>query len=105
MALQYLGSISPTYLRTAFACTDPKSVKRLTTLLSFLRFWAPLGDEIEPWTHALIKNWLMKLATFSCFDSTEKDESRQKSTVKHRFMTRKLDIFKPLRIYFLKAAL
>jgi len=35
------GSISPTYLRTAFAPTDPKSVKRLMTLLFFLRFWAP----------------------------------------------------------------
>jgi len=47
----FLGSISPTYLRTALARTDPKSVKKIddATLLSFLRFWAPLYvDEIEP---------------------------------------------------------
>jgi hypothetical protein len=44
-----LGSISSTCLRAAFACADSRSIKRLTTLLSFLRFWAQRVDEIEPW--------------------------------------------------------
>jgi len=40
-SLPHQVTISPTYLRSAFMLVDPKSVKRLTTWLSFLRFWAP----------------------------------------------------------------
>jgi len=48
--MKFLGSISPTYLRTALARTDPKSVKKIDYFTVFLRFWAPCAyvDEIVP---------------------------------------------------------
>jgi len=44
-------SISLTCLRAAFMCADPKSVKRLTTWLSFLRFWALSTQKLR------VKRW------------------------------------------------
>jgi hypothetical protein len=52
------GSISPTYLRSAFTLVDPKSVKRLTTWLSFLRFWAPHAWKlyVERWWNSALED-------------------------------------------------
>ncbi len=71
---RYLGSISPTYLRTAFTFVDPKSVKRYWRLDWILMLLGTTGikaahkhvDEIEPsWSLRLL--FLRPTKKFNCY--------------------------------------